>query len=169
MKRPARTMRPPCSRPRRGLTLIEILITGVIITVCGLSIMASINSGLLFQQTIREENGAIRAAADILDRTRKELFFRLETWEEEVTIDTRGTARTDDDVMGTVRIRFYAPDQNGDYFDSKGQYHREVATPQTPIPTDLTMVIAEATVTWNRAGRMSDTPRQIVLTTFVAP
>jgi prepilin-type N-terminal cleavage/methylation domain-containing protein len=154
---------------RRGFTLIEIMVTGLIITACGLSIMMSINAGIMFQQSIREENGALRAAADLLDRTRRELTFRLEPWEQAVVIDNRGTLTREDDLMGTARIRFFAPDENGDYLNAAGQYIREVGTATDPIPMDLTMLMAEVTVTWNRIGRLSSTERQITLSSFLAP
>lgn len=154
---------------RRAMTLAEVLIAATIITVSGLSIMASIQTGILFQQSIREENGATRAAADMLDRTRRELFFRLESTQQEVVIDDRGTPRIEDDIMGTATIRFYAPDANGNFFDSDDQYLNEVGIAGSPIPFDLSMLMAEVTVRWNRIGRVSSTEREAVLSTLLAP
>jgi type II secretory pathway pseudopilin PulG len=154
---------------RKAMTLAELLIAATIITMAGLSIVASIQTGILFQQSIREENGATRAAADIIDRTRRELFFRLQSFDEEVVVDDRGTERTDDDILGTAVIRFYAPDANGNYFDANGQYLQEVGIPGSPIPFDLSMLMVDVTVTWNRIGRLSNTEREVMLSTLLAP
>jgi len=151
------------------MTLIEILITAVIVTICGLSILASIKTVILFQQSIREENGATRAAVDMLDLSRKELFFRLESWEQEVVVDDRGTLSTADDVMGVATVRYYAPNAAGFYFSEMGHYLNEVGTPDNPLPMDLTMVIAEATVRWNPAGSGRTREREVALSVLLAP
>jgi type II secretory pathway pseudopilin PulG len=160
------------------MTLAEVLITITIVSVVGLSIMASLQAGIYFQQSIREENGATRAAADLIDEVRKELFSRLENRRVDVLIDDRGTALTGDDLRGIAELRFYAP-VNGEYFDEDGQYLNEVGLTEGSLPTDLTMLIVEVTVKWNRAGRIQtgatfvsddeEFDREVVLSSLLAP
>jgi type II secretory pathway pseudopilin PulG len=168
---------------RKGLTLVEVLVTVVIVTLVGLSILASIQAGIYFQQSIREENGATRQAADLLDQVRREMFFRLQHQDiDNILIDDRGTARTNDDILGAAEIRFYAPDTDGRFIDGDGQYIREVGLPGSPIPLDLSMLMAEVSVRWDRAGRITTGTqyqqgddedrvfdREVVLTTLLAP
>lgn len=177
------TLSPNRISRRHGLTLVEVMVTVIIVTLVGLSILASIQAGIYFQQSIREENGATRQAADIIDQIRREMFFRLQYQEiDNIVIDDRGTTRTSDDILGVAEIRFYAPDTDGRYIDGDGQYIREVGLPGSPIPIDLSMLLAEVSVRWNRAGIINtgasfqagddDTRvfnREVVLTTLLAP
>jgi len=161
----------------RAVTLMEVMVTVVIVSMVGLAILASIQAGVYFQQSIREENGATRAAADILDMTRKELFSSLRYTEfDNVLIDNRGTARLDDNIVGEAELRFFAPFPDGRYYDSDGN-RNEVGIGQ-PLPGGLTMVLAEVSVRWSRAGIIrtgqrfgedGEFDREVVLATLLAP
>lgn len=172
----------PIDSVNRAMTLAEVLITVVIVSMVGLAIMASIQAGIRFQQSIREENGATRAAADILDATRKEFFSRLEYRDiDNVLIDSRGTEGEDDDIRGEAELRFFAPFTDGTYFDDDGNRNEvgiDASGNPAPLPGELTMVIAEVAVRWNRAvptdtgpgfGEDGDFDREVVLSTLLAP
>jgi hypothetical protein len=105
------------------------------------------------QQATRERNGALRAAADTIESTKRVLFASLQPTTQTVVLDDRGTAETTDDVTGTMQILFY---------DTEGN-------PLATVPLDLSMVIVEARVSWNPAGRRSTAVQTVSLRTLLAP
>lgn len=151
--------RPGAGRGGRGTSLVEVMIAVVIVATGALAIISAIYFGIEVQQRNREYHGAVRAASDLLENTRKRFFSDLApVTGRDVTIDDRGTAGdTSDDVTGTASLRFFLLDDT------------EVGVSGSPIPEDLTMIRAEATITWNPAGRRSSTPRTVQMSTLVAP
>ncbi|MDK2972835.1 MAG: hypothetical protein PWP23_2590 [Candidatus Sumerlaeota bacterium] len=144
---------------RRAFTLAEVLITVAIVAVAGLAIISSLTAGVYFQQSIREENGALRLATDVIEASKRELFRDLERQIiNPVTIDDRGTPETDDDVTGRAELRFYRIDGT------------EVGIPGgPPIPGEGTMIRVEATVRWAPAGRRHSKVQEVTLASLLAP
>lgn len=146
-------------RPRgNAFTLVEVLITIAIVSIAGTAIISSLIFGVYMRQSIRERNGAMRAAADVMESTKKRLFGELRQMDfDTILIDNRGTVDTSDDIMGTASLRF---------FDRSGN---EVGTSSVPMPMDLSLVRAEVIVEWNPPGRRSSTTQSVVLATLLAP
>lgn len=145
-------------RTRRGVSLVEVMITVAIVAVSGLSIVFSLMTGMHLEQSIREQNGAIRVAADTLEGSKREFFANLSSRTiNNVVIDDRGTARTGDDVVGTATLRYFTADGT------------EVGIVGSPMPLELEMVRVEATVTWSPAGRGRARQQTIMLSTLLAP
>lgn len=146
------------SNPRSAFTLIEVLITMIIVAIVGLSAIASLVFGIYIRQLRAERNGAMRVAGELLEETRKIDFRQLrEKSIPDVPIDSRGTATTADDTRATVVLRFY------------DQFGNRVGTTLEPLPLDRSMVRAEAIVTWRSPGHMSDRQQILSLNTLIAP
>ena len=142
---------------RRGFTLIEIMITVLIVSIAGLAIISSLIFGIFMRQSIRERNGAMRVAADVIESTKKRLFAELsQTTLNAIVIDDRGTTRDSDDIRGTAVLRLFTTDGT------------EVGISGSPIPTDRPMLRAEVTVTWFSPGWRGG-EQMIVLQTLLAP
>ncbi|MCB2154349.1 type II secretion system GspH family protein [bacterium] len=150
----------------RGFTLIEVMVTVGIVAIVGLAIVAGITYGVVIQQNIKERNSAMRAAAEVIEETKRTPFFSLApiTYTKNdvpldpvVTLDDRGTVSTDDDVLAeSITLRFYNTDGTA-------------AT--TPI-NERKLVVAKARVQWRGAGRKADSPedyQQVMITTLLAP
>lgn len=146
-------------RPARAaFTLVEVLITVVLVVFMSVSIMGALAFGAYQKQSIRERNGAIRVAADLMESVKRTNFAYLEAQTfNDVVIDDRGTATTSDNITATVTLRFFDEDDN------------EVGTASTPMPLDMSMVRVEVTVTWNPVGFRSRTTESERLITLLAP
>jgi len=145
-------------RTRKGLTLVEVMISVVIVAISGIGIISSIAFGIYLKQSIMERNSATRVAADALEQCKRTLFLELEGYTEtDVLIDDRGTATNEDDIEGTLEVS---------YLDDEGY---EVGTEYVSLPDDGSMVLAKATVTWYTAGRRSSEPQTVKLMSLLAP
>jgi len=144
-----------------------MLFTVAIVAIVALAIMAGLMVGIELRQATRERRGAMRAAADMMETTRRELLQFLEWRSETVLIDDRGTpGNTSDDVTGTAYLEFYDLDGN------------EIGTTDNPIippTTDEDAVLAlptirvVVTVRWNPAGILGPDERQVDLSSLRAP
>ncbi|MEQ8822132.1 MAG: prepilin-type N-terminal cleavage/methylation domain-containing protein [Sumerlaeia bacterium] len=145
-------------RRERGFSFLEVMIAMVIVSIVGIGIYTSVIVGLRVQQATREFNGAIKAANDALEGSKGTLFQFLEPrLNVPVTIDDRGTPQIGDDLEGVLDLRFYSPDRSTQYFSS------------TAMPTDGSMIRAEATVTWIPSRTGTTIPDRYTLTTMLAP
>ena len=153
-------------RLRDGFTLIEVMITVGIVAIVGLALVSGITYGIVVQQSIKERNSAMRAAAEIIEETKRAPFFSLtpithsrndSTLDPVMTLDDRGTVTTEDDVVAeSITLRFFNTDGS---------------TVVTPVE-DKRLVVAQARVQWRGAGRRADSPedyQEIVLSTLLAP
>lgn len=142
----------------RAMTLIEVMVTVVVVAFVGMGIMASVVYGTQAQRKVQEYNSAARIAAGELDELKRRSFYTLtKPATETVTIFDNGTpGDASDDVTGTVEVSL---------FDSKGT---EVGTGGVVVPTDRSMIRAEATVTWTPAGN-GETPEVVVMESLLAP
>lgn len=142
---------------RRALTLVEVVITIAIVALSAIAILGTLSAGAYQQQSIRERNGAMRAAGDVMETTKNRLFRTLQAGDIDVVIDDRGTANPGDDVRGVARLRL---------FDANGN---EVGIPGSPVPTDRSMLRVEVEVEWTPAGRRVAGPRSVTLASLLAP
>lgn len=143
---------------KRAFTLVEVIITALLVLFMSVSIMGALAFGAYQKQAIRERNGAIRVAADLMESVKRTNFALLEAQTfDSVVIDDRGTETDGDNVVGVVTLRFFDENDN------------EVGTAASPMPLDLSMVRVEVTVSWNPVGFRSRTTETERLVTLLAP
>jgi len=143
---------------QRAFTLIEVLMTLLIVSVAGMGIIASLAYGIYLKKSIRERNGAIKAASSVLEQTKRTFFDNLgKRTLNDVVIDDAGSPETEDDVTATVTLSFW--DMGGN----------EVGTELAPLPEDRSMVEARVEATWSPSGRRSSSTQTITLKTLLAP
>jgi len=150
------------SARRRGISFAEVLITVAIVAMVGIGIILSLAMGAYMQQSIRERNGAMRIATELLESSRRELFERLATSTRTVVIDDRGTADQGDDVRGQARVRFFL-------VGAGSEVEKEVGTSTKPVPLDGSALRAVVTVAWTPAGRFGGGSREVRLSSLVSP
>jgi type II secretory pathway pseudopilin PulG len=146
-------------RKNKGFTLIEVVITVALVAFMGISILGAIAFGTYQKQAIRERNGALRAASDLIESAKRSHFSTLARRDLlNVVIDDRGSRRSQaGDVLADISMRFFL--ENG----------TEVGIPGTPIPLNLSMVRAEVVVTWVPAGKGRGSLKTETLSTLMAP
>lgn len=142
----------------RGTTLVEVMAAVVITVIVGLSIIASMTHGVEMQQRTREYNAASRIAQGLLEESKRQFFLNLKRRDiDDILMDNRGTSDSTDDIFCDARVQF---------FDLAGN---EIGTVANPIPLDLSMIRAVATVEWNPAGRRSTDLQDYAVATLIAP
>lgn len=142
----------------RGFTLVEVVVAVALVSFMGVSILGALAFGAYQKQSIRERNGAMRAAADIMETVKRTHFSQLEsrTFQNIILDDSskRGNPRN---VTGTATLRFFNMDD------------QEVGISGSPIPLDLSMLRVEVEVTWQAAGRRARDQQSEILVTLLAP
>lgn len=141
-----------------GFTLIEVVVTVALVSFMGISILGALAFGAHQKQSIRERNGALRAAADVMETVKRTHFSQLrrETFQGVMLDD--GTLRGNRGrVRGDVSLRFFTTDDV------------EVGLPNSPVPLDLSMLRVEVEVTWSPSGRNSNKQQTERIVTLLAP
>lgn len=141
-----------------GFTLVEILITIVIVAIVFLSVAGAMIYNNRTQKLARERSQAQREAAKLLEEARRFPFNQLndvaqpQLFQRTVLVDDNRTADQGDDVMGTARLRLFRRSDGGELPSSTGARGEE-------------FIRAQAEVEWTSARRT----QQVILVTDFAP
>lgn len=76
-----------------AMTLVEVMVTVVMVAIVGLGVIAGVTYGLYSQQSLHERNGATRIAAEELEAVKRKLFHTLEPYTREPLTDAELLAR----------------------------------------------------------------------------
>jgi type II secretory pathway pseudopilin PulG len=145
-------------KKNRGLSLVEVMITVVIVAMVGISILSGLAYGVYVQQAIRDRNGAMRLCADEIEACKRTTFASLAAKDiPNVILDDRGNTDASDDITGRLEVRFY---------DLSGVV---VGDGITEIPLDGSTIKAEATIYWKPAGRRNADDQMVTIATLLAP
>ncbi|MCC5875902.1 MAG: prepilin-type N-terminal cleavage/methylation domain-containing protein [Candidatus Sumerlaeia bacterium] len=142
----------------RGFTLVEVVVAVALVSFMGVSILGALAFGAYQKQSIRERNGAMRAAADIMETVKRTHFSQLQSRTyQDVILDDSSKRGNPINVTGTATLRFFTMDDE------------EVGITGSPIPLDLSMLRVEVEVTWRGVGRSSRDVQSEILVTLLAP
>lgn len=144
---------PGITTRQAGFTLIEAIITVLIVTVGSIGALTLV-SYLRLQNDLHQERArAHQIVCEEMERLRHELYTRI-TGGDTVTVWDNGTLDDDtDDTMGTLTVTVWDMDGN------------ELAA--APSPAELVEV--EVTLTWNPRGRMSGKTYRETVMSYFAP
>jgi prepilin-type N-terminal cleavage/methylation domain-containing protein len=142
----------PLVRQRRGFTLIEAVIT-VLIVAMGCIGALSLIQFLRLQNVLAQERArAHQIVCEEMDRQRHELFPQI-TGGTTVTVWDNGTPDDPtDDTMGTIEVIVRDTDGN-----------------LLPAVVGNRRVQVEVTLTWNPRGRLSNKTYHETVMTYIAP
>lgn len=141
-----------------GFTLVEVLITIVIIAIVFLSVAGAMIYNSRAQKLARERSQAQREAGKLLEEARRFPFNLLNDvanpnlFQRTVLVDDNRTPNTSDDVMATARLRLFRRSDGVELPSSTGAMGEE-------------FIRAQAEVQWT-SGRRT---QQVILVTDFAP
>ncbi len=141
------------SRRRRGFTIIEAVITVVLVTIGSIGAL-QMTVFLRTQNDLEQERArANQIISEEMERIRHTLYTRI-TGGTTVTVWDNGTPdNPDDDTIGTIEVTVRDPDGN--------------LLMMAPVPAVRVQV--EVTLTWNPRGRLSGRTFRETLMTYIAP
>lgn len=141
------------ARRRRGFTLVEALISIVIITLMSITTLTLLMFTRMHNAHEQERARAHQIATERMDRILHELFPTVEAGED-ITVWDNGTPDdTSDDTQGVVSVSLWDVDGN----------------PINFTPTPWERVEVEVTVTWNLRGRRAGVEARESIKTYMAP
>lgn len=143
----------PADPGRRGFTIVEAMITVLIITAAsigGIEMVVFVRT----QNTLEQERSrAQQIVSSEMERLRHELYTHI-TGGSTVTVWDNGTpADTTDDTIGTLEVIVHDPDGN--------------LLTEAPVPSVAVKV--EVTLTWNPRGRRHGSTFKETVMTYIAP
>jgi len=151
-----------------AMTLVEVLITVLIVTFSGLATLGAMMYGRELRASIEERNAAVREAAGLIESVRATPFTALRSMTlTHVTLDSKGTLEENDDLRGTLVLKLYDP--YGNELESTNGSSGGIGSESSVPPPITTGVEARVTVYWSPAGRRSRATQSLTLSTFVAP
>lgn len=160
-------LRIPRAARKRAVTLIEVLITVMIITFSGTAILAALVYGRDVTASLQNRNAAMREAIGVMESVRATPFFDLRPFVlTDVVLDNRGTTQPADDLRGTVVLKLY--DSAGNEIVDWTQA-RQYTTGETTVPTTQGGIAAEVAVYWRHAGVRSSKLQTFTLASYIAP
>lgn len=139
---------------RRGFTLMETVVTILLVTLIGLGIVSMLIYSRRYANLDRERNKAIAVAGRRMEQLKRAFIFDLAPTVEDVLIDDNDTPNNDaDDIRGKLEIMLKDKDGNA------------ISGP----PTGDERVQLEIVVTWHPESRISGKVLKERLITYVTP
>ena len=152
-RRPRGFGRPLRARCRRGVTLLESIISLLIVALGFLSTTTLVVLSQTQNDLEQERSRASQIVSDRLERIQRDLYPFI-TPGSEITIWDNGTPDDDaDDTLGTIEV--VARDTNGDLI--------------TSAPNPAVRLQVEVTLTWNPRGRLGGKTMTETVMTYIVP
>lgn len=142
-----RSFRNKIHKRKFGLTLVETLITGVIITMVGISAIISIIFMREYAEYDKQRIAAISFARKFVEETRSLTFPAIPLGEDRAIDNFNTPNDAEDDLSATAVINAYVVDSATGAVDFTNDI-------DPPITTD-NRVLVRVSVSWNRTGRLS--------------
>lgn len=145
-------------RQHKGFTLVEAVVTIVLVTVIGIGAISSVLVARELAEYDKQRIAAMSAARAFLEeKARHDLFPTLGPLGS-TTLDNFNTPTSTDDLQATVEMKIYEVNADG----SRGA--ELVSSPTTDDRVEV-----EITVSWDRTGRLSTHRVSETLSTYVSP